>query len=161
MAETYDITASLEQVETIVREELDALRQKIVENITRTGKRASGRTQDSLVVNVAQEGGSIVGTIDGRAFFGALEIGSRPWRNQYARPPKFFIEIIEDWMRDKGMTGDAGGIAYTIMRRGSAQYRNGARTDVYSDDIVKTMDEINRRVGGLFEAQIIDSLLRD
>lgn len=160
MAEKIDIAATLSQVEGVVREELEALRQTISDNINRTGKRASGRTQNSLSVQVSQEGGAVVGSLDGRAFFGALETGSQPWRTQYARPPKFFIEIIEEWMRDKGISGEAGGIAYAIMKRGSAQYRQGARTDVYSDDILKTMDEINRRVNGLFEAQIIDTLLR-
>lgn len=154
------IVASHAELEAIIREELDSLRQRIITNIDSTGKRASGRTQDSLAVEITSQGDTIIGALLGRSYFGALETGSKPWAKQYARPPKFFIEIIEDWMRDKGISGSAGGIAYSIMKRGSAQFRDGARTDVYSDEIEITYDNIQRRVGGLFEAQIIESLLR-
>lgn len=154
------IVASHAELEAIIREELDSLRQRIITNIDSTGKRASGRTQDSLMVDVTSQGDTIIGSLMGRAYFGALETGSKPWSKQYTRPPKFFIEIIEDWMRDKGLSGSAGGIAYAIMKRGSAQFRQGARTDVYSDEIEITYDNIQRRVAGLFEAQIIESLLR-
>lgn len=155
-----EVVSTQQQVETIIREELEELREVVSRNIANKGKRASGRTQDSMVVSLKQEGSAIVGELSGRAFFGALETGSKPWSKQYVRPPKFFIEIIEEWMRDKGISGEAGGIAYSIMRRGSAQHNKGARTDIYSDDITKTCDEIQRRVAGLFEAQIIQSLLR-
>lgn len=154
------IVASHAELEAIIREELDSLRQRIITNIDSTGKRASGRTQDSLMVDVTSQGDTIIGSLMGRSYFGALETGSKPWAKQYTRPPKFFIEIIEDWMRDKGLSGSAGGIAYAIMKRGSAQFRQGARTDVYSDEIEITYDNIQRRVAGLFEAQIIESLLR-
>lgn len=154
------IVASHAEVERIIREELDNLRERVVQNIDSTGKRASGRTQDSLAVEITSQGDTIIGSLMGRSYFGALETGSKPWANQYTRPPKFFIEIIEDWMRDKGISGSAGGIAYSIMKRGSAQFRDGERTDVYSDEIEITYDNIQRRVGGLFEAQIIESLLR-
>jgi hypothetical protein len=154
------ITTTSQDVEAIIREELEHLRETISQNITATGKRASGRTQESMAVSTRQEGTAIVGELTGRAFFGALETGSKPWATQYTRPPKFFIEIIREWMQDKGITGSAGGIAYNIMRRGSAQYRTGSRTDIYSEDIERTCAEIQRRVSGLFEAQIIKSLLR-
>ena len=154
------IVATQQDVEAIIREELEKLRDIISQNISNKGKRASGRTQESMAVSVTQEGSATVGVLSARSFFGALETGSQPWRTQYVRPPKFFVEIIQEWMRDKGISGDAGGIAYSIMRRGSAQYRQGARTDIYSDDITKACDEIQRRVAGLFEAQIIESLLR-
>lgn len=155
-----DVTSTTADVEKIVREELDALRLRIIQNISNSGKRASGRTQDSLTVNVQQQGTSVIGELTGRSFFGALETGSKPWRTQYTRPPKFFIEIIQDWMMEKGISGPAGAIAYSIMKRGSAQYRQGQREDIYSEEITKTYDEIQKRVAGLFEAQIIQSLLR-
>lgn len=155
-----DYAVSRQEVEAILREELESLRERVIRNIDSTGKRASGRTQRSLEVTTAIEGDTIVGALMGRSYFGALETGTQPWAKQYTRPPKFFIEIIEEWMRDKGISGSAGGIAYSIMRRGSAQYRQGARTDVYSEEIEKTYDIIQQRVAGLFEAQIINSLLR-
>jgi hypothetical protein len=157
---TMDATSTTADVEKIIREELDALRLRIIQNISNSGKRASGRTQDSLTVNVQQQGTSVIGELTGRSLFGALETGSKPWRTQYARPPKFFIEIIQDWMMEKGISGPAGAIAYSIMKRGSAQFRQGQREDIYSEEITKAYDEIQKRVAGLFEAQIIQSLLR-
>lgn len=155
-----EVVSNYAEVETIIREELDSLRQRIIQNIDSKGKRASGRTQESLVVNVTTQGGAVVGELLGRSYFGALETGSKPWSKQYARPPKFFIDIIKEWMVDKGISGEAGGIAYSIMKRGSAQFRAGTRTDIYSDEITTTCANIERRVAGLFEAQIISSLLR-
>lgn len=157
---TMGVTSTTADVEKIIREELDALRLRIIQNISNSGKRASGRTQDSLKVTVQQQGSAVIGELTGRSFFGALETGSKPWRTQYTRPPKFFIEIIQDWMMEKGISGPAGAIAYSIMKRGSAQYRQGQREDIYSEEITKAYDEIQKRVAGLFEAQIIQSLLR-
>ena len=97
------IVHTQEQVRQIVAEELEQARKNISENIEREGKRASGKTQDSMVVYVTDEGTATVGTLSGRSYFGALETGSKPWATQYKRVPLFFAEIIGDWIADKGL----------------------------------------------------------
>ncbi|MBQ5648137.1 MAG: hypothetical protein IIV16_03325 [Alistipes sp.] len=154
------IVHTQEQVRQIVAEELEQARKNISENIEREGKRASGKTQESMVVSVTDEGTATVGTLSGRAFFGALETGSKPWATQYKRVPLFFAEIIGDWIADKGLDLNPFAVATKIMRKGSKQYREGAITTVYSEEIDATLERINKRVMGVFDATIAESIKR-
>lgn len=154
------IVHTQEQVRQIVAEELEQARKNISENIEREGKRASGKTQDSMVVSVTDEGTATVGTLSGRAYFGALETGSKPWATQYKRVPLFFAEIIGDWIADKGLDLNPFAVATKIMRKGSKQYREGAITTVYSEEIDATLERINKRVMGVFDATIAESIKR-
>lgn len=154
------IVYAQEQVRQIVEEELEQARKNISENIEREGKRASGRTQEGMAVAVADDGSAVIGTLSGRAYFGALETGSKPWATQYKRVPKFFADIIAEWADAKGVDAPPYAIATKIMREGSKQHREGAITTVYSEEIDDTLDRINKRVMGLFDSVINESLKR-
>lgn len=154
------IVTTQAEVHRIVQEELAQAKANITENIEREGKRASGKTAESMVVAVADEGASVVGTLSGRAYFGALETGSKPWTTQYKRVPKFFADIIAEWADAKGVDAPPYAIATKIMREGSKQHREGAITTVYSEEIDDTLDRINKRVMGLFDSVINESLKR-
>lgn len=154
------IVTTQAEVHRIVQEELAQAKANITENIEREGKRASGKTAESMVVAVADEGASVVGTLSGRAYFGALETGSKPWATQYKRVPKFFADIIAEWADAKGVDAPPYAIATKIMREGSKQHREGAITTVYSEEIDDTLDRINKRVMGLFDSVINESLKR-
>lgn len=154
------IVHTQEQVRQIVAEELEQARKNISENIEREGKRASGKTQESMEVSVADEGTATVGTLSGRAYFGALETGSKPWATQYKRVPKFFADIIAEWVKAKNIDAPPYAIATKIMREGSKQYREGAITTVYSEEIDATLERINKRVMGVFDATIAESIKR-
>lgn len=73
----------------VVAEELEALRQRIIANMDAAGQRASGATANSLTPEVTEGSAGITGILWGRSFFSTLEKGSRPWKRQYIRPPKF------------------------------------------------------------------------
>lgn len=148
------------EVHRIVQEELAQAKADITENIEREGKRATGKTAEGMVVLVADEGSAVVGTLSGRAYFGALETGSKPWATQYKRVPKFFADIIAEWAQEKGVDAPPYAIATKIMRKGSKQYREGAITTVYSEEVDATLDRINKRVMGLFDSVITESLKR-
>ena len=154
------IVHTQEQVRQIVAEELEQARKNISENIEREGKRASGKTQESMVVSVADEGTATIGTLSGRAFFKALETGSKPWAKQYQRVPKFFADIIAEWANAKGVKAPPYAIATKIMREGSKQHREGAITTVYSEEIDATVERINERVMGLFDTVLTESIKR-
>jgi hypothetical protein len=154
------IVHTQEQVRQIVAEELEQARKNISENIEREGKRASGKTQESMVVSVTDEGTATVGTLSGRAFFKALETGSKPWAKQYKRVPKFFVDIIAEWANAKSVKAPPYAIATKIMREGSKQYRDGAITTVYSEEIDATVERINERVMGLFDTVLTESIKR-
>jgi hypothetical protein len=113
-----------------------------------------------MAVIIADEGSSVIGTLQGRAFFGALETGSKPWKTQYKNAPKFFASIIADWAKAKGVNISPYAIATKIMREGTKQYKEGPITTVFTEEIDATAERIERRVMGLFDTIITDSLKR-
>lgn len=143
-----------------MQEELAQAKANITENIEREGKRATGKTAESMAVTVAEEGSAVVGTLSGRAYFGALETGSKPWATQYKRVPKFFADIIAEWVKAKNVDAPPYAIATKIMREGSKQHREGAITTVYSEEIDATVERINKRVMGLFDTILTESIKR-
>ena len=155
------IVTTQEQVRAIVQEELAQAKANITDNINREGKHATGKTAESMQVLVADEGSAVIGTLSGRAYFGALETGSKPWATQYKRVPKFFADIIAEWADVKGVDIPPYAIATKIMREGSKQYRNGEITSVFSEEVDATLDRINKRVMGLFDSVISNSLKRE
>lgn len=154
------IVSTQAEVHRIVQEELAKAKANITENIEREGKRATGKTAEGMAVTVADEGSAVVGTLSGRAFFGALETGSKPWAKQYKRVPKFFADIIAEWADAKGVDIPPYAIATKIMREGSKQHREGAITTVYSEEIDATVERINERVMGLFDTVLTESIKR-
>lgn len=156
-----EIVSTQEEVRKIVAEELETAKANISANIDSHGKRASGQTQESMRVLVSDEGSAVVGELQGRAFFGALETGSKPWATQYKTAPKFFADIIADWAQDKGVNANPYAIATKIMREGSKQHREGPITTIYSEEIDATLERIQSRVMGLFDATIVERTKRE
>lgn len=155
----------------IVKEELDALRDRIIRNHIAAGQRTTGKTADSLDTVVTGSGGNVIGTLCGRGYFATLETGTRPWRMQHfirakdgsTRPsaPKWFVDIIRDWIIAKHINAQAFGVATRIMTEGSRLFRNGGREDIYSNEIPVALRNISDRIGGLYEAQMIASIMRN
>ena len=74
--------------------------------------------------------------------------------------PKFFADIIAEWVEAKNIDAPPYAIATKIMREGSKQYREGAITTGYSEEIDATLERINKRVMGVFDATIAESIKR-
>lgn len=134
----------------VVSEELQALRQKIIDNHLKAGQKASGKTIASLRVEVDADGG----TLFGRKAFGTLETGRRG-----GRVPKGFYYIIQQWMKDKGIQVEkpktfAYFVARKIAREGTQLYRQGGRSDIYSNEIPKTTESVLSRITGLLSASV-------
>ena len=102
---------------TIIAEELERLRQRIIANMRAQGAVASGRTIRSMRVVMTGEGGMLVS--DQQMPFGTLETGRRGGATPFA-----FAEIIYQWMKDKGIHGMP--IPSRRTDRTSTQRRNGA-----------------------------------
>ena len=156
-------------VEQIVTDQIKMLREDIIANHFAAGQKASGRTAQSMTINVTNESGVVVGTLDGRAYVGNLEQGNQPFRAQYFRrradgstypsAPKWFIDIIAEWASDKGIDLDSPwGVASSIMVNGTALFRDGGRADIFTPEIPKAVNEIQRRLAGLFDAQLTASV---
>lgn len=145
---TYDPRAA----EFIIRTELSDLARRIRERLEVTGTNASGKTSRSLRVVVSDT----AGTLYGRKFFQGVETGRAG-----GKVPKNFRAIILQWMEDKGVhaeDGNDGRMAYLIARKiakmGTSLYRRGGRNDIYSQEIPKTTENLNKRFSELITTTI-------
>lgn len=150
----------------ILNEELLKARDKIIANIQASGQVASEQTIRSLVVKIAENSGSLWG----RRAFETLETGRKA-----GSTPKNFVEIIQQWMQDKGIQATprpytrkpsghwqpkytpeqrgnismAGAIAWSIKTKGSSLYRSGGRSDIFSNVIPDLLEQVGKRISGI------------
>lgn len=153
----------LAEQKRIISEELNTLRLRIIDNMKRNKQIVTGKTAQSLAVEVDEWGGRLMGNVP---VIPTLETGRKA-----GRVPRGFASIIYQWMQDKGIHGDpipyvrsgkhkysaqergdrsmAAAIAYTIKTKGSRLHRTGGRADVYSNEIPKTIARLQERLGML------------
>lgn len=142
----------MKEVQNIVFEELEDLRKRIISNIDSSGRRASGRTSESMCTDVSENRGVLFG----RMAFGTLETGRKP-----GKVPAGFYQIIKQWVIDKGISFDSqserNSFAYLVSRKiareGTQLYRRGADTDVYTAEVPETISRIKERVGFLMKME--------
>lgn len=139
----------------IIREELEALRERIIENMSAAGQHATGKTRDSMQVEI----GDNYGVLTGRRAFATLERGSRPWSKQPKRVPRFFADLIGEWIEAKGLDLNKWAVAHTLIRKGSKLYRTGGRSDIYSPEIEKASMAIADRVAERYSVLITNRLI--
>ena len=144
-----------QEIRQILLEELEDLRQRIIENMGRADQIVSGKTRDSLQVNVRE----LSGVLTGRQAFATLENGSRPWSRPPKRTPKWFADLIGEWIDAKGLDLNQWAVAHTIIHKGSKLYRTGGRADIYSPGIQTTMDRIGDRIVNKYEVLVTDRLI--
>ena len=144
-----------QEIRQILLEELEDLRQRIIENMGRADQIVSGKTRDSLQVNVRD----LSGVLTGRQAFATLETGSRPWSRKPKRTPKWFADLIGEWIDAKDLDLNQWAVAHTIIHKGSKLYRDGGRADIYSPEIQKTMDRIGDRIVNKYEVLVTDRLI--
>lgn len=144
-----------EEIRKILQEELEDLRARIIENMSKADQIVSGKTRDSLQVTVQGN----AGVLQGRRAFATLETGSRPWSKQPKRVPKFFADLIGEWIEKKGLDLNKWAVAHTIIRKGSSLYRSGGRADIYSPELQKTIDRIGDRIIDGYAVLVTDRLI--
>lgn len=138
------------EVKGILSEELESLKQRIIENHIRARQKASGRTIASLRIDVNDN----QGVLFGRQAFGVLETGRKP-----GKVPKGFYQIIQQWVHDKGIQVDNPKsfsylVARKIAREGTDLYKEGGRADIYSPEIEKTIQNIMNRAFTIFKDDV-------
>lgn len=144
-----------QEIRDIIREELESLRRRIIDNMSAAGQHATGKTRDSMQVEV----GDTYGVLTGRRAFATLERGSRPWSRQPKRVPKFFADLIGEWIEAKGLDLNKWAVARTIIRDGSKLFRTGGRDDIYSPEIEKASAAIADRVAERYSVLITNRLI--
>lgn len=143
-----DLTALTQNFSAYAAERFEQLKTEISSNIDTQGKRASGRTQDSMLVDVQPDRV----TLWIRKFFGALETGSEPWSGKTGEHCTFeeFQDIIADWIVAKGVDViDIDEASYFIARKiineGTKQYREGRIDDVYSTATTQALQDVKEQ----------------
>lgn len=138
----------------VLREELEALRDRIIANHRAAGQVASGKTIASMQVNIDGDTGELVG----RKQFRNLETGTPPWRNaaNIKKTPATFNAVIEQWIKDKGLNLNSWAVSYKIIHKGTRLYRQGGRTDIYSNEIPKTIESVSQRLLVIYDQQITE-----
>lgn len=134
----------------LVASELEALKQRIIENHRNAGQVASGRTIASLKVEMTEDGG----VLWGRSAFGTLETGRKG-----GKVPAGFWKIIRQWMDDKGIQVEKpDSFAYLVARKiakeGTQLFRNGGRSDIYSPEVKDTVERVSDGIGILFGSEV-------
>ena len=134
----------------LVSSELEALKQRIIENHRSAGQVASGRTIASLKVEITEDGG----VLWGRSPFGTLETGRKG-----GKVPAGFWKIIRQWMDDKGIQVEKpDSFAYLVARKiakeGTQLFRNGGRSDIYSPEVKDTVERVSDGIGILFGSEV-------
>ena len=141
-----------EEIRQILLEELEDLRLRITENMGKADQIVTGKTRDSMQVSVQGN----AGVLTGRQAFATLETGSRPWSKKPKRPPKWFADLIGEWIDAKGLDLNQWAVAHSIIHKGSKLYREGGRADVYSPELQKTMDRIGERIIDQYAVLVTD-----
>lgn len=144
-----------EEIRLILREELENLRVRIITNMGNADQIVSGRTADSLQVDVS----GTAGVLTGRRAFATLETGSRPWSKPPKRVPRFFADLIGEWIEKKGLDLNKWAVAHTIIHEGSKLYRTGGRADIYSPELPRTMDQIGTRIVDKYNVLVTNRLI--
>lgn len=134
----------------LVASELEALKQRIIENHRSAGQVASGRTIASLKVEITEDGG----VLWGRSAFGTLETGRKG-----GKVPEGFWKIIRQWMDDKGIQVEKpDSFAYLVARKiakeGTQLFRDGGRSDIYSPEVKDTVERVSDGIGILFGSEV-------
>ena len=163
-----EMTVTRADVQKILGDELEALRSRIIANHVAAKQVASGRTKDSIKVELTENGGILWG----RFPFGTLETGRRAGRTPHGiirqwiidkgisvPPIQYIRKPSERWKpkytpQERGLMSMAGAIAHKIKTEGTKLYREGGRNDIYSPEIEKTVNSITRRIGLLFEQEV-------
>lgn len=147
-----------DEIRQILLEELTALRKRIIENMGKAEQIVTGKTRDSLVVKATEQASGAYGVLTGRQAFAALETGSRPWSRPPKRVPKFFADLIGEWIEAKGLDLNQWAVAHTIIHKGSKLYRTGGRADIYTPEIAQTMENLGNRILERYSVLITDRL---
>lgn len=144
-----------EEIRQILLEELEDLRRRITENMGKADQIVTGKTRDSMQVSIQGN----AGVLTGRQAFATLETGSRPWSRKPKRVPKFFADLIGEWIDAKGLDLNKWAVAHTIIHKGSKLYRSGGRADVYSPELQKTIDRLGDRIADHYAVLVTDRLV--
>lgn len=144
-------------VAEIIQGHLATIIDKIKKRMSERGRNASGRTAASLTIKPSQYGGAVYAKESAQF----LEHGRGG-----GKIPTGFIEIIKQWIIDKGLTVKpiettrqssitpyerglnslSGAIAYSIMKNGTSLHKAKAYDDIYTTVLEEELDVLSKDI---------------
>lgn len=140
-------------IDTILREELEQLKNEIILRHEQAGQVASKKTRASFSVEVSGNRGELWGN----SYVGVLETGRKPGKVPYR-----FSDIIKRWAITKGLTfsneKDLNRFAYFVSQKiateGTKLYRSGMREDIFETPISQFTERISQRFYTAYSKEI-------
>lgn len=140
----------------LLNERLQWLADQVRQNHIDAGQVSSGKLRDSIQSLVEDQGDRISGHVDALSYIEAMEQGNAPWEpiptkqakdgHTYDYVPKWFADAIGQWMDDKGIQEtkerNRYAVAWKIIHDGTLLYRQGGRSDIYSEITKAVAEEI-------------------
>lgn len=140
----------------LLTERLQWLADQVRQNHIDAGQVASGKLRDSLAAFVEDMGDRVSGYVEALSYIEAMEQGNAPWEpiptkqakdgHTYDYVPKWFADAIGQWMSDKGIQEtkerNRYAVAWKIIHDGTLLYRQGGRSDIYSEITKAVAEEI-------------------
>jgi hypothetical protein len=140
----------------LLTERLGWLADQVRANHENAGQVASGKLRDYIHSSVEDQGDRIIGYVDALSYIEAMEQGNAPWEpiptkqakdgHTYDYVPKWFADAIGQWMSDKGIQEtkerNRYAVAWKIIHDGTLLYRQGGRSDIYSEITKAVAEEI-------------------
>lgn len=118
------------EVLTILNDNTDSFINQIKANLDSTNTTATGETKNSLRYEITEQGARIVLSVFGRPYFAVVETGRKPGGGISSD----MIDNITKWVAARGKPEDmVWAIAKDIDNRGTQLFREGGRTDIYTD----------------------------
>lgn len=101
-------------------------------NLVNTGTQATGKSGNSLRYVIEEGSDRIILEVFGKPYFAVVETGRKPTPDK--KPSRAMIDNITEWVSVRGKPESAiWAIATSIQKSGTALYRKGGRTDIYTD----------------------------
>lgn len=151
-----------ERNKTLLKAFLDTLKEDIANEQRSQGRVASGKSIKELEVQVSDFRGLLLGA----SYEATLETGRKA-----GKVPFGFAEIIEDWMRAKGIfqnesISKRGSIAYFIAKKittsGTLLHREGGQSGVLSKIVTESrIDQFIQTVSLNFEEEVKQEIYKD
>ena len=142
----------------ILQNEIEKLKEDIINRHTQAGQVATGRTRAGFEVKMINANHA---QLLGYSYSGVLEKGRKA-----GKTPKEFREIIERWAIAKGITFQneaarkrfAYFVAQKIRREGTKLYRTGGSVDIFTTAIETMKDNLVKQLGNFTTKEIKNNI---
>ena len=153
-----------ETIENILERELNDIVKAIKNNITTSGKKATGKTQKHITSEVTGSANTaLYGFILAPDYIENLETGTPPTKNASFMEANDLADELIDWATAKNIQVDDMEMflirtAYKILDFGSHDYRNKIFTNIFSKEIIQAQKEIPKKISSAYVNIFVNTL---